>query len=111
MVVDDGPRSLQEIIESQEQGRTRIQALRLFSNIYGMDAGATITRDELRGLLSSALLASEHIDEISAGNGYRLPHASFGAEVLEDVGHVFPESQDPLVLSYLTYSSLNYSDH
>ena len=108
MVVDDGPRSLQEIIESQEQGRTRIQALRLFSNIYGMDAGATITRDELRGLLSSALLASEHIDEISAGNGYRLPHASFGAEVLEDVGHVFPESQDPLVLSYLTYSSLNY---
>ena len=64
-------RSLQEIIESQEQGRSRIQALRLFSNIYGMDTGATITRDELRELLSSALLASEHIDEISAGSGYQ----------------------------------------
>ena len=108
MVVDDDLRSLQEIIESQEQGRSRIQALRLFSNIYGMDTGATITRDELRELLSSALLASEHIDEISAGSGFRLPHASFGAEVLEDVGYAFPESQDPMTLSYLTYSSLNY---
>lgn len=108
MVVNDGPGSLQEIIESQEQGRSRIQALRLFSNIYGMDAGATITRDELRGLLSSALLVSEHIDEISAGGGYRLAYASFGAEVLEDVGNVFHESQDPTVLSYLTFSALNY---
>ncbi len=108
MVVDDGPQSLQEIIESQEEGRSRIQALRLFSNIHGMDAGATITRDELRGLLSSAWLASEHIDEISAGNGYRLPQASFGAEVLEDVGSTISEPQDPTVLSYLTYSSLNY---
>ena len=108
MVVDEGPRSLQEIIESQEQGRSRIQALRLFSNIYGMDASATITRDELRGPLSSALLASEHIDEISAGSDYRLRHASFGAEVLEDVGNAIYEPQDPMVLSYLTYSSLNY---
>ena len=108
MVVENSPLSLQEVIESQEQGRSRIQALRLFGNINGMDAGATITRDELRGLLASALLASEHIDEISTGSGYRLPHASFGAEVLEDVGQVFPEPQDPMVLSYLTYSSLNY---
>ena len=108
MVVDDQAAFLREIIESQEQGRSRIQALRLFSNIYGMDAGSTITRDELRDLLSSALLASEHIDQLTARDGFRSPYASFGAEVLEDVGSVNPETQDPQVLSFLTYSALNY---
>lgn len=108
MVVNDGPTALQEIIESWDQGRSRIQALRLFHNMFGMNSGSTISREDLRDLLSTALLASEHIDEISAGEGYRLPYASFGAEVLEDVGNVIPESQEPLVLSYLTYASLNY---
>ena len=82
--------------------------MRLFSNMFGMDPKSTLSREELRDLLSSALLASEYIDEISVGDGYRLPYASFSAEVLEDVGNVFPESQDPSVLSYLTYASLNY---
>lgn len=108
MVVEGKPISLQEVILSQDEGRSRIQALRLFHDIFGMDPGSTISRDELRDLLASALLASEHIDEIAADGGFRLPYASFGAEVLEDVGNVFPESQEPLVLSFLTYSSLNY---
>ena len=108
MVANDVLQSLQGIIESQEQGRSRIQALRLFHNMFGMDSSSTISTEDLRGLLSSAFLASEHIDEISADGGFRLQHASFGAEVLEDVGNIFPEHQDPMVLSYLTYSSLNY---
>ena len=108
MVVDKYPNSLQEIIQSQDEGRGRIQALRLFHDMFGMEPESTISREDLRNLLSSALLASEHIDEISADGGYRSVHASFGAEVLEDIGSVFPEPQEPSVLSFLTYSSLNY---
>ena len=100
--------SLQTVLDSQEQGRSRIQALRLFHNMFGMDSESTISSDDLRSLLSSALLASEHIAEIVADRGYRMPVATFGAEVLEDVGSILPDPQDPSVLSYLAYSSLNY---
>ena len=108
MVANDGLGSLQGIIESQEEGRSRIQALRLFHNMFGMDSSSTIGSGDLSALLSTAFLASEHIDEISADGGFRLQYASFGAEVFEDVGNIFPEHQDSMVLSYLTYSSLNY---
>ena len=40
--------------------------------------------------------------------GYRSPAATFAAEVFEDVGYIVNESQEPSVLSYLAYSSLNY---
>ena len=108
MAVDHDLTSLKAVIDSQEQGRSRIQALRLFHNMFGMDSESTISREDLNNLLSSAFLASEHIEEIAADSGYRLPLATFSAEVLEDVGNVFPESQDPSVFSYLAYSSLNY---
>ena len=66
MVVSNGLEALQGIIESQEQGRSRIQALRLFHDMFGMDSRSTIGREDLNGLLSSAFLASEHIHDISA---------------------------------------------
>ena len=108
MVSNDDLISLKAIIDSQQSGRTRIQALRLFQNLFGMDSESTISREDLNDLLSSAFLASEHIEELSADSGYRLPLSNFSAEVFEDIGHIYDDPQDPSVLSYLAYSSLNY---
>ena len=44
MVVDNNPNSLQEIIQSQDEGRGRIQALRLFHDMFGMEPESTISR-------------------------------------------------------------------
>ena len=69
MVVDDGSMTPYDVIASQEEGRSRLQALRLFNDMFGLDPSSTLSRDELRDLLSSALLASEHIEETSFGDG------------------------------------------
>ena len=99
---------LKEVVDSHEQGRGRIQAWRLFHDMFGMDSKSTITLEELRRLLSGAFLVSEHIEEVVSDAGYRQQFATFGAEVLEDVGLIFPDQPEPSVLSYLAYSSLNY---
>ena len=100
--------SLEEIVRSQEQRKSQAQALRLFHNLYGMDPESTIRRDEFNELLSSAFLISEHIADICTEDGYRLPFATFGAEVLEHVGQIVSDSQESSILSYLNYASLNY---
>ena len=108
MVNHDNLNSLKEIINSQEQGESRIQALRLFNGLFGMNPESTISRDSLSDVLSSAFMVSEYINEICDDNGYRSPVATFSAEVLEDIAYVSTDPQDPSILSYFAYSSLNY---
>ena len=100
--------SLEAVIRSQERRKSQMQALRLFYNLYGMDTESTINLSDLNELLSSAFLMSEHVSAVCVNGGYRTPFATFGAEVLEDIGRTVPDSQDPSVLSYLSYAALNY---
>jgi hypothetical protein len=109
MVLDDNIQAIKSIVDSEEQRKSRLQALRLFQDLFGMDSEATIGRDELNRLVSSAFLVGEHISEICEDGGYRSPIATFGAEILEDLGSVTSDPQDEAVLSYNAYSSLNYA--
>ena len=108
MAVNDPLTSLEQLITSQQERKSRIQAIRLFRNMFGSDQTATMNRDDVNELLSSAFLISEHMTTLCANEGYRAPIASFGAEVLEDIGSIRPADVDPDVLSFFTYSSMNY---
>jgi len=108
MTVNDEIQALQSVADSEGQRKGQLQAFRLFHDLFGMDSESTIGRDELNSLLSSAFLLGEHISEICEEVGYRSPIATFGAEILEDAGDVASDLQDEAVLSYHSYSSLNY---
>ena len=67
MVSDANLAAVRAIADSQDGEKSRIQTLRLFNDLFGMDPESTISRKELDATLSSAFLVSEHVSELCYG--------------------------------------------